>query len=155
MVIRVLMVCLGNICRSPIAEGLLKTKIDPSLASIDSAGTAAYHIGEAPDLRTIMSARKHGLNISKQEGRQFTIADFDYFDRIYVMDHSNLKNVLALARDDVDKAKVDLILNEIKKDSNQEVPDPYYGGDEGFEQVFRLLDAATANIANKIKNGKI
>lgn len=148
------MVCLGNICRSPLAEGLLHQKVDPNQAEVDSAGTASYHIGEAPDIRTIKSARKHGLNISNLVGRQFQVSDFDYFDRIYVMDHSNLQNVLSLARNDEDKAKVDLILNEIKAGSNQDVPDPYYGGDEGFDQVYRLLDAATDNIAQKIKDGE-
>jgi protein-tyrosine phosphatase len=149
------MVCLGNICRSPLAEGLLSKKVDQETVKVDSAGTASYHIGEAPDIRTIMSARKHGLNISNLVGRQFKVSDFDEFDRIYVMDHSNLQNVLALARTEDDKAKVDLILNELKAGSNQDVPDPYYGGDEGFEQVYRLLDAATENIANKLKNGKL
>lgn len=148
------MVCLGNICRSPLAEGLLHQKVDSNQAEVDSAGTASYHIGEAPDIRTIKSARKNGLNISNLVGRQFQVSDFDYFDRIYVMDHSNLQNVLSLARNDEDKAKVDLILNEIKAGSNQDVPDPYYGGDEGFDQVYRLLDAATDNIAQKIKDGE-
>jgi protein-tyrosine phosphatase len=138
-----------------LAEGLLSKKVDQETVKVDSAGTASYHIGEAPDIRTIMSARKHGLNISNLVGRQFKVSDFDEFDRIYVMDHSNLQNVLALARTEDDKAKVDLILNELKAGSNQDVPDPYYGGDEGFEQVYRLLDAATENIANKLKNGKL
>lgn len=149
------MVCLGNICRSPLAEGLLTSKVDSNQVLVDSAGTASYHIGEAPDLRTIKSARKHGLNISQLVGRQFKVEDFDKFDRIYVMDHSNLQNVLHQARNEEDRAKVDLILNEISAGSNQDVPDPYYGGDEGFEQVFRLLDAATNNIAEKLADGRI
>jgi len=148
------MVCLGNICRSPLAEGLLTSKVDSNQVLVDSAGTASYHIGEAPDLRTIKSARKHGLNISQLVGRQFKVEDFDKFDRIYVMDHSNLQNVLHQARNEEDRAKVDLILNEISAGSNQDVPDPYYGGDEGFEQVFRLLDAATNNIAEKLADGR-
>lgn len=149
------MVCLGNICRSPLAEGILQSKVDPEQVSVDSAGTAAYHIGEAPDLRSIKIARKNGINISKQTGRQFRLSDFDEFDKIYVMDHSNYQNVLRLARNEEDKAKVDLILNEIKANSNQDVPDPYYGGDEGFEQVYRLLDAATDQIKSKLENGAI
>ncbi len=149
------MVCLGNICRSPLAEGILKSKVDPEKVLVDSAGTASYHVGEAPDIRSIMIARKNGVNISKQLGRQFKLSDFDEFDRIYVMDHSNLQNVLKLARTDADRAKVELILNELKANSNQDVPDPYYGGDEGFEQVYRLLDAATDNIVNKLENGSI
>jgi len=149
------MVCLGNICRSPLAEGILRSKVDPEKVMVDSAGTAAYHVGEAPDLRSIMTARKHGLNISKLMGRQFRTEDFDDFDKIYVMDHSNYNNVMALARNEEDKAKVDLILNELSTGSNQDVPDPYYGGDEGFEQVYRLLDTATDTIVQKIEDGRI
>lgn len=149
------MVCLGNICRSPLAQGILESKVDSSEVWVDSAGTAAYHVGEAPDIRSIMTARKHGMNISKQAGRQFRKADFDDFDRIYVMDHSNLNNVLAMAENEEQRQKVDLILNELSPGSNQDVPDPYYGGDEGFEQVFRLLDSATNTIVEKIKNGSI
>ena len=129
--------------------------MDPKKVVVDSAGTAAYHVGEAPDLRSIMTARKHGLNISKLLGRQFRVEDFDDFDKIYVMDHSNYNNVIALARNEEDKAKVDLILNELSSGSNQDVPDPYYGGDEGFEQVYRLLDTATDTISQKIKDGRI
>lgn len=149
------MVCLGNICRSPLAQGILESKVDSSEVWVDSAGTAAYHVGEAPDIRSIMTARKHGMNISKQAGRQFRKADFDDFDRIYVMDHSNLNNVLAMAENEEQRQKVDLIFNELSPGSNQDVPDPYYGGDEGFEQVFRLLDSATNTIVEKIKNGSI
>jgi len=149
------MVCLGNICRSPLAEGLLKTKVDASVVKVDSAGTAAYHIGEAPDIRTIMHARKHGLDISKFVGRKFSVKDFDNFDHIFVMDHSNLNNVKALARNEADNEKVDLILNQISPNGNQDVPDPYYGGDEGFEQVYRLLDASTQVIAEKIDHGTL
>lgn len=146
------MVCLGNICRSPLAEGILRDKVDAQKVEVDSAGTAAYHIGEAPDLRSIMVARKHGINISKQVGRQFSVSDFDRFDFIYAMDHSNLQNILHLARNEADRAKVDLILNELSSNGNQDVPDPYYGGDEGFEQVYRLLDAATDKIVKKLSD---
>lgn len=146
------MVCLGNICRSPLAEGILRDKVDAQKVEVDSAGTAAYHVGEAPDLRSIMVARKHGINISKQVGRQFSVSDFDRFDFIYAMDHSNLQNILNLARNEADRAKVDLILNELSSNGNQDVPDPYYGGDEGFEQVYRLLDAATDKIVKKLSD---
>jgi protein-tyrosine phosphatase len=149
------MVCLGNICRSPLAEGLLRTKVNPKMVEVDSAGTAAYHIGEAPDIRTIMHARKKGLDISKFVGRKFSVEDFDSFDYIFVMDHSNLHNVKTLARNQNDLDKVDLILNQISPMGNQDVPDPYYGGDEGFEQVYRLLDASTQIIAEKIDNGTL
>jgi protein-tyrosine phosphatase len=152
---KILMVCLGNICRSPLAEGLLREKVDPKKVLVDSAGTAAYHIGEAPDIRTIMHTRKHSLDISKLVGRKFSVEDFDQFDHIYVMDHSNLQKVSSLARSEVDLKKIELILNQISPFGNQDVPDPYYGGDEGFEQVYRLLDASTKIIAEKIENGEL
>lgn len=155
MVTKILMVCLGNICRSPLAEGILRSKVNAEDVMVDSAGTAAYHIGEAPDLRSIMTARKHGINISKLVGRQFRESDFDEFDKIYVMDHANLSHVMGMARNESDKAKIDLILNELSPGSNQDVPDPYYGGDEGFEQVYRLLESASNTIVDKIKDGRI
>lgn len=150
---KILMVCLGNICRSPLAEGLLSHKSrNWDSIEVDSAGTAGYHIDEAPDARMIQTGRKHGINLSELRGRQFTVEDFDAFDRIYVMDRSNRENVLALARTEADRAKVDLILNTLEPGSDQEVPDPYYGGDAGFENVFRMLDAATDKIMENIKD---
>lgn len=149
------MVCLGNICRSPLAEGLLRSKVDPSKTKVDSAGTAGYHIGEAPDIRTIKTGRKHGIELSSLQGRQFTTTDFDHFDHIYVMDDSNFRAVLNLARNESDRSKVDFLLNQLNPGSNSEVPDPYYGGEEGFENVFRLLDAATDNLAQKLNNGSL
>tara|TARA_R110002072_G_scaffold18981_3_gene70231 strand:- start:809 stop:1273 length:465 start_codon:yes stop_codon:yes gene_type:complete len=151
---KILMVCLGNICRSPLAEGIMAAKVEGLAIEVDSAGTAAYHIDEAPDHRSIKIARKKGINISNLRGRQFNVSDFDNFDKIYVMDESNLENVLALARTDEDKAKVDLILNESHPHKNLEVPDPYYGGDMGFENVYKMLDEATDVILNKIKDGR-
>lgn len=152
---RILMVCLGNICRSPLAEGILREKTKDLNVHTDSAGTSAYHVDEAPDLRSIQIARKYNINISDLRGRQFSVEDFDNFDKIYVMDRSNYNNVLQLARNEEDRAKVDLILNEIEPNSNAEVPDPYYGGDQGFENVYKMLDVATDNILEKIKNGKL
>lgn len=152
---RILMVCLGNICRSPLAEGILREKTKDLNVQTDSAGTSAYHVDEAPDLRSIQIARKYNINISDLRGRQFSVDDFDNFDKIYVMDRSNYNNVLQLARNEEDRAKVDLILNEIEPNSNAEVPDPYYGGDQGFENVYKMLDVATDNILEKIKNGKL
>ncbi len=151
------MVCLGNICRSPLAEGLLREKIkNQNLdAEVDSTGTANYHVDEAPDPRSIQIGRKYGINISDLRGRQFSVQDFDDFDKIYVMDESNLKNVRALARDENDEQKVDFILNESKPGENLSVPDPYYGGDQGFEDMYLMLDAATDNIIQKIKDGNL
>ncbi len=148
---KILMVCLGNICRSPLAEGILREKIKDMDAEVDSAGTSAYHVDEAPDPRSIKIARKYGINISDLRGRQFSIADFDRFDRIYVMDESNYQNVLELARNEEDKNKVDFLLNEVEPGINNEVPDPYYGGDRGFDDVYKMLDTATDQIVKKIK----
>ncbi len=148
---RILMVCLGNICRSPLAEGILKSKVSKDSFFIDSAGTAGYHIGNPPDIRSIAVAKKHGLTISNQKSRQFTKKDFDSFDFIYAMDTSNLKSILALSRDENDKKKVKLILNEITPNEDLSVPDPYYGGDNGFENVYKMLDEACQRIANKLK----
>ncbi len=147
---KILMVCLGNICRSPLAEGILKSKLSSDLFQVDSAGTANYHTGNPPDKRSIDVARKYGLNISNLKGRQFKSFDFDVFDLIYVMDESNFRNVISLARNDEDIAKVKFILNEVYPDQNYNVPDPYYGGDEGFENVYKMLDEACDIIAKKL-----
>ncbi|MBD0832613.1 low molecular weight protein-tyrosine-phosphatase [Aestuariibaculum sediminum] len=146
----ILMVCLGNICRSPLAEGILKAKLPRNSFTVDSAGTANYHSGSQPDRRSVAVAKKYGLDISKLKARQFDVSDFDRFDLIYVMDESNYRNVMALARDDNDKAKVDFVLNEIYPKENYTVPDPYYGGDQGFENVYNMLDEACSIIAKKL-----
>lgn len=147
---RILMVCLGNICRSPLAEGILRSKLPQDAFVVDSAGTAAYHIGSSPDPRSVAVARKHGLDISGLRGRQFEVLDFDRFDLIYVMDNSNYQNVVKLARNTNDTSKVKLILDEVYPDEKLEVPDPYYGGDQGFENVYQMLDEACNAIANKV-----
>ena len=143
------MVCLGNICRSPLAEAILQSKVDSKEVLVDSAGTAAYHIGNLPDKRSIEVAAKYGLNINNQRARKFVEADFDEYDFIYTMDKSNYNNILLLAKNADDKQKVKLILNEISQD-NHSVPDPYYGGDQGFENVYNMLDKACTVIANKL-----
>jgi protein-tyrosine phosphatase len=148
--VRVLMVCLGNICRSPLAEGILKLKVDSQKYFIDSAGTGSYHLGSPPDNRSVAVARKNNLDISYQRCRQFGVSDFDEFDIIYVMDNSNKRDVLALARDENDKAKVKMILNEIFPNENVDVPDPYLGGDQGFEKVYKLLEEGSSIIAQKL-----
>lgn len=147
---KVLMVCLGNICRSPLAEGILASKVNPDQVFVDSAGTAGYHVGNPPDSRSIAVAEKHGLNISHQKCRKFTSDDFDAFDYIYVMDKSNYSNVLSLATSEEQANKVDLLLNAIDG-NNLEVPDPYYGGDDGFENVYQLIDEACDVISQKNK----
>lgn len=147
---RVLMVCLGNICRSPLAEGILKSKVYSHKTFVDSAGTGAYHVGDKPDKRSIAVANKHGIDISDQKARKFSIKDFDNFDLIYVMDQSNYDNVIALAKDEADKTKVRLILNEVFPGEDLDVPDPYHGGDFGFKNAYNMLNEACDLIAKKI-----
>ena len=151
MVSKILMVCLGNICRSPLAEGILKSKVTHLDVEVDSAGTAAYHIGEQPDIRSIEIAKKYGIGLSNQRARQFSINDFDEFDKIYAMDTSNYANIIALARDESDRDKVDLILNEIIPTAFKSVPDPYYGGSNGFQNVYQMLDDACNKIVENLE----
>ncbi|MCD6543813.1 MAG: low molecular weight phosphotyrosine protein phosphatase [Flavobacteriaceae bacterium] len=148
---RVLMVCLGNICRSPLAEGILKSKIDTNKILVESAGTGGWHIGELPDQRSIEVAENHQIDITHQRCQKFTYADFKDYDLIYVMDKSNLADVLSMAQNEQDRQKVQMILNEIYSGKNMDVPDPYYGGDRGFENVFQMLDKACEVISNKLK----
>lgn len=144
------MVCLGNICRSPLAEGILKSKVDRFKVLVDSAGTGAYHVGKLPDSRSIAVAKTHNLDITDQRARKFVVNDFDAFDYIYVMDSSNYANVIKLARNKNDEAKVRYILNEVFPDENMDVPDPYYGGEYGFKNVYKMLDEACNVIAKKL-----
>ena len=150
MSVKILMVCLGNICRSPLAEGILRSKLSEDFI-VDSAGTGGWHAGQLPDIRSIAIARLKGLDISNQRARQFKISDFTTFDHIFVMDNTNYKEVLALAPNEATKSKVKLILNEISPNDNVDVPDPYYGGVDGFENVYNMLDQACDEIARKLK----
>ena len=145
------MVCLGNICRSPLAEGILQSKLDANFFSVDSAGTAAYHIGELPDQRSIAVAKKYGIDISNQRARKFDIKDFIEFDVIYAMDKENYQNICSLAKKDVDLRKVKMILNEINPSLNLNVPDPYYGVEKGFENIYQMLDEACERIKKNYK----
>lgn len=144
------MVCLGNICRSPLAEGILRSKIDSSQVLVDSAGTGGWHAGELPDSRSVAVARKNGLDITDQRARKFIKEDLDLFDRIYVMDNSNYRDVLQLATTEQQRQKVQLILNLVFPGENVDVPDPYYGGNQGFDQVYAMLDEACDIIATEI-----
>ena len=150
MAAKILMVCLGNICRSPLAEGIMRSKLSNDFI-VDSAGTGGWHAGELPDKRSISTAKNRGLDITSQRARQFKISDFNTFDYIYVMDNSNYKDVMALAPNDEAKSKVKLILNELFTNENVDVPDPYYGGQDGFENVFDMLNEACDVIAGKLK----
>ncbi|MCC1484781.1 low molecular weight protein-tyrosine-phosphatase [Winogradskyella immobilis] len=149
---KILMVCLGNICRSPLAHGILESKLNLENFYVDSAGTAAYHVGEQPDPRSITIANSHGLDISDQSARQFKVEDFDCFDIIYAMDQSNYSNIIALARNNTDIGKVKLILEVNSSLSNKNVPDPYYGGDSGFSNVFNMLEDTCQIIAKELQS---
>jgi len=142
---RILMVCLGNICRSPLADGILRSKVSEKKLPwiVDSAGTAAYHIGNPPDHRMIQTAKSNGIDISDLRARQFNTKDFTAFDRIYVMDQSNYNNVLRLANTNADRQKVYLLLDHLYPNKQLEVPDPYYGNQSDFDAVFALVNDAT------------
>jgi len=144
------MVCLGNICRSPLAEGILREKTKHLDLTIDSAGTAGYHIGKSPDPRAVAVAKKHNINISKLKARQFSRIDFENFDTIYVMDINNLSHLISLSSNVQERNKIRLILNEIDPKKHDSVPDPYYD-DNGFLKVYNMLNEACEKIAIKIE----
>lgn len=150
MSVKILMVCLGNICRSPLAEGILASKLPKTNFRIDSAGTGSYHIGKQPDHRSIAIASKYGVDITNQKARQFTADDFDAFDYIFVMDSSNYDNVMELAKTDEHKRKVEMILNHLFPNENVDVPDPYFGLQNGFDTVYEMLDETCDIIAKKL-----
>ena len=147
---KVLMVCLGNICRSSLAEGILQSKVNSDAVFVDSAGTGNYHIGKKPYELSIDVAAKYGLDISNQKARQFVVKDFEEFDFIYAMDESNYEYIFSLTRSEKDAQKVKMILKETHPTENLSVPDPYYGGSEGFENVYKMLDEACELIAKKL-----
>ena len=150
MSIKILMVCLGNICRSPLAEGILASKLPKNKFKVDSAGTGSWHIGNPPDERSIITAKKNGILISNQKCRQITTNDFDFFDYIYVMDNNNYNDVLELSKNQEHRKKVQLILNELFPNENVDVPDPYYGLQNGFDSVYQMLNEACDLIAKKL-----
>jgi protein-tyrosine phosphatase len=153
---KILMVCLGNICRSPMAEGIMqqKFKFYNIEAFVDSAGFEPFHTGDSPDERAVKVARNHDIDISGYRARMFQPDDFDRFDRIYVMDDKNFSDVMGKVRNERDRRKVDFILNAIHPGSNDIVPDPYYGSLNDFEKVFRLLSEAAECIAKKLLHGE-
>lgn len=138
---RILFVCLGNICRSPIADGVMRHLVKTHKLDwyVDSAGTSNYHIGEHPDRRAQKIAMKYNVDISDLKGRQFSVNDFDDFDYIFVMDASNYQNVVKLARTEEDKAKVELFLNRLEPGMNRGVQDPWYD-DALFEPVYKEIE---------------
>jgi protein-tyrosine phosphatase len=144
---KILMVCLGNICRSPLAEGIMRKKIEDHGLSweVDSAGTSSWHIGQAPDNRSVHVAKKYGIDISLQRGRQIQPNDIERYDLIFAMDSSNYRDLLKLAESPELENKIKLILTEGKEGNNRNVPDPYWD-DDGFENVFQLLESACGEI---------
>ena len=154
---RILFVCLGNICRSPLAEGLFMQAVEVrSLQQrylADSAGTNRYHTGELPDPRTRQSAESHGLVLTHR-ARTFVQADYDRFDLIVCMDQQNVQNVLTLARHAADEAKVRLMRHYDPDPADGQVPDPYFGGPEGFEQVYQILQRATQGLLQALESGQ-
>jgi len=141
---KVLFVCLGNICRSPLAEGIFADKVKKLGLKVeaDSAGFETFHRGDPADRRSVAVAAEHGIDLTRHIARMFTVRDFDQYDRIYVMDRVNYNDVMGLARDTADEQKVDFILNLVTPGEDRVVPDPWYGGKEGFEKVFRMLEEA-------------
>lgn len=144
---KVLMVCLGNICRSPLAEGIMQHLVKQKGLnwSVDSAGTGGYHIGSKPDSRSIKVARDHGIDISNQAARKFSVDDFENFDHIIVMDYQNYEDIIALAKSDTQRQKVSLFLED------DIVPDPYYD-DSLFEPVFQLIERNCAKLLTRLQD---
>ena len=145
---KILMVCLGNICRSPLAEGILRFKISNE-HTVASAGTISLHEGEHPDKRSVKTAKEHGVDISHQKANYFTKKYFDEFDKIFCMDINNLQDVLSMAESEAQKQKVSLILEEAGNHGRAEVPDPYYGTMQDFESVYNMLNVVCDVIAEK------
>lgn len=153
---KVLMVCLGNICRSPLAEGILRTKAQEKGLEIkvDSCGTANYHQGEAPDSRSIQVAKENGIDISQLQGRQFTVSDFQKFDHILAMDEKNLSDLIKLAPNEESRKKLELILNYHPNLQSSNVKDPYYGNIQDFENVYQQLSDACEGFINTVLKSK-
>ena len=152
------MVCLGNICRSPLAEALFKNKIArkglTQIIEADSCGTSNYHIGDWPDERTLLNALKNGIQINHL-GRQLTIKDLEYFDFIIAMDRSNYHNILRLTNEEKHKQKVVLMRSFDSILEHEDVPDPYYGGERGFQEVFDILNRSTENFLDYLEKNHL
>ncbi|MFN2438402.1 MAG: low molecular weight protein-tyrosine-phosphatase [Chitinophagaceae bacterium] len=151
---KILMVCLGNICRSPLAEGILQHKAGQSGLKweIDSAGTNGYHVGQAPHKLSQKIAKLNGIDICGQKSRQFVKEDFDRYDKIYAMADDVIDEMKIIAREKYDPAKVDLLLNELYPGKDQPVPDPWYGTEPGYHKAYKLIDAACDVIISKYAN---
>ena len=154
---KILMVCLGNICRSPLAEGVLQHKSRQAglLWTVDSAGTNGYHVGEAPHRLSQKVALLNGIDISHQRARSFSGRDFQEYDKIYAMAGDVMADMRYLAKKDYLAEKVDLLLNELHPGRNMDVPDPWYGAEPGYHEVYRMIDQACDQIISKYAHLKI
>ena len=150
-VTNILMVCLGNICRSPLAEEILRSKLDTTLFKVDSVGTGDWHVGNPPDPRSIKVGKLHGIDISQLRGRQLSKSDFEDFDIIYVRDQNNPEDVLAQATTDEQRRKVVMILDTVFHGERVDVPDPYHGSMDDFEQVYEMLNTACDHIFEELQ----
>jgi protein-tyrosine phosphatase len=151
------MVCLGNICRSPLAEGILKHKAKEAGFNwtVESAGTNGYHVGEAPHHLSQKVALLNGINICEQKARRFVKEDFDRYDKIYAMADDVMDEIKKIAKEKYNPAKVDFFLNELYAESNKSVPDPWYGTEPGFHEVYKLINETCEKIISKYGNGII
>lgn len=154
---RILMVCMGNICRSPLAEAILKDKLKLAgiVAEVESAGTIRYHEGEGADQRAKETARHHKISLDSHTARGVRPSDFDRFDKIYVMDSTNYHDLRTLAENRFQREQIDYLMNTVFPGQNREVPDPYYGGKDGFEKVFQMLDKACDQIVLQMRTGTV
>lgn len=148
---KILMVCLGNICRSPLAQGILQHKVDKAGLNwkVDSAGTNGYHLGEAPHKLSQKVAQQNGIDISHQRARKFLLSDFTDYDKIYVMANDVTDEIKLISKDKFDGSKIELLMNELYPGENREVPDPWYGPEAGYQEVYKMLDEATDVIIDK------
>lgn len=145
------MVCLGNICRSPLAEGILQHKIAKTRLkwTVESAGTESYHVGDAPHPLSQKVAKLNGIDICRQRARRFVAEDFERFDKIYAMSADVIDDMRSIARNKFDKEKVDLLLNELFPGQNVDVPDPWYGPEQGFHEAYKMINDACERIIQK------
>lgn len=147
------MVCLGNICRSPLAEGILQHKADAAGLdwTVESAGTNGYHIGEAPHRLSQKVAKLNGIDICNQKARRFVAADMDQYDKIYALADDVLDEIKAIAGSKFDATKVDLLMNELHPGKNLSVPDPWYGTEPDFHHAYKMIDEVCDKIIQKEK----
>lgn len=152
--VKVLFVCMGNICRSPTAHGifdaLIKKEGLDDLIEVDSAGTHAYHVGELPDRRSQQTALRHGMDLDYQHARKVLLKDMEIFDYILAMDESNLQELMRICPDE-HQQKLSLLMSYAPHFGQQEVPDPYYGGDQGFEHVFDMVEEAAKGLLDDLR----